>query len=157
MSINILKCGIGDIKYIKDAITNVKGEEDSSNFSEKAIEKFLSIDDNWFYVAIIQDKVVAYAIVYVQSRIDTSKNMICLYEIGTLKSYRKMGIAKRLVYKIIEDGKSREVMKIWIPTNKRNQAACALYKSIGAEEPLIKDDIIYIYKYWFYCLQLNFT
>lgn len=147
MCINILKCGIDDIKYIKDAISNVKGEEDSSSFSEKAIEKFLSTDDNLFYVAIIQDKVVAYAMAYVQSRIDTSKNMICLYEIGTLKSYRKMGIAKRLLYKIIEDGKSMEVMKIWIPTNKSNEAACALYKSIGAEEPVIMNDIIYNYRY----------
>lgn len=147
MSANIFRCGIGEIKYIKDAINNVKGEEDSCYFSKKAIKKFLCNDDNWVYVATMDEKVVAYAIAYVQRRLDTTKNMICLYEIGTLKCYRKMGIAKRIIDKIIEDGKLDEVMKIWIPTNTSNGAACALYKSIGAEEPEVKDEVIYNYRY----------
>ncbi|WP_423219492.1 GNAT family N-acetyltransferase [Clostridium polynesiense] len=53
------------------------------------------MDENCFYAATIKEKVVAYAIAYIQRRLDTTKNMICLYEIGTLKSYRKMGIAKK--------------------------------------------------------------
>lgn len=138
----IFRCGIDEMSYVKDAISNVKGEEDLCSFSEAAIEKFLSSGDNWFYVAT-----VAYAIAYIQRRLDTTKNMICLYEIGTLKCYRKMGIAKRIIEKIIEDGKLQEVMKIWIPTNISNEAACALYRSIGAEEPEVKDEIIYSYRY----------
>lgn len=148
MSVNIFRCEINEIKYIKDAISNVKGEEDSCFFSQEAIKKFLSNVDNWFYVATMDEKVVAYAIAYVQRRLDTTKNMICLYEIGTLKYYRKIGIAKRIIDKIIEDGKFNEVMKIWIPTNTSNGAACALYRSIGAEEPEVKDEIIYNYRYW---------
>lgn len=144
---NIFRCGIDEISYIKDAINNVKGEEDLCSFSEAAIEKFLSSSDNWFYVAAVNGKAVAYAIAYIQRRLDTTKNMICLYEIGTLKCYRKMGIAKRIIEKIIEDGKLQEAMKIWIPTNISNEAACALYRSIGAEEPEVKDEIIYSYRY----------
>lgn len=143
----IFKCGIDKMSYIKDAISNVKGEEDLCFFSEAAIEKFLTSGDNWFYVATVDNKPVAYAIAYVQRRLDTTKNMICLYEIGTLKCYRKMGIAKRIIEKIIEDGQLHEVMKIWIPTNISNEAACALYRSIGAEEPEVKDEIIYSYRY----------
>ncbi len=147
MSINVFRCGINDIKYIKEAIINVKNEEDSCSFDENAIKNFLSNENNLFYVATIEEKVSAYAIAYVQSRIDTIKDMICLYEIGTLKCYRKMGIAKRIIDKIIEDGKINKAMKIWIPTNISNEAACALYKSIGATEPKVKDEIIYTYRY----------
>lgn len=147
MSINIFRCGTDEIMYIRDAISNVKAEEDSCYYSEKAIKNFLCSDDNWFYAATMDEKVVAYAIAYVQRRLDTTKNMICLYEIGTSKCYRKMGIAKRIISKIIEDGKLNELMKIWIPTNTGNEAACALYKSIGAEEPEVKDEIIYNYRY----------
>jgi len=137
VSINIYRCGIDDTNYIRDAISNVKGEEDSCYYCEEAINKFLCNDDNWFYVTTIDDEVVAYAIAYVQRRLDTTKNMICLYEIGTMKCYRKMGIAKRIIDKIIEDGKLSEVMKIWIPTNTSNEA----------EEPDVKDEIIYNYRY----------
>ncbi len=85
MALNIFRCGINEIAYIKDAISNVKSEEDPCSFKEEAIKKFLCSNDNLFYVAIMNEKVVAYAIAYVQRRLDTTKNMICLYEIGTLK------------------------------------------------------------------------
>jgi ribosomal protein S18 acetylase RimI-like enzyme len=147
MCLNIFKCGLNEIKYVKDAINNIKAEEDSCCFDQEATKKFLCSEDNWFYVATVDNKVVAYAIAYVQRRLDTTKNMICLYEIGTLKRYRKMGIAKRMINMIIEDGKLNDVMKIWIPTNASNIAACALYKGIGAEEPKVKDEIIFNYRY----------
>lgn len=148
MCLNVFRCRIDEIKYIRDAIVNVKGEEDPCFFNEEAIKEFLYNDDNWFYVATMDEKVTAYAIAYVQKRIDTTKGMICLYEIGTLKCCRKTGIAKKVLNKIIEDGKINDAMKIWIPTNMSNEAACALYRSIGAEEPEEKDEIIYNYRYW---------
>lgn len=147
MSINVFRCGVNEIDYIKDAISNVKSKEDACLFNEAAIKNFLLNDDNWFYVATMDEKVVAYAIAYVQRRLDTTKNMICLYEIGTLKYCRKKGIAKRIINTIVEHGKLNDAMKIWIPTNTSNAAACALYRSIGAEEPGVKDEIIYTYRY----------
>lgn len=134
MSLNIFKGSLNEIEYIEDAINNVKGEEDLCCFDEEAIKKFLYNDDNWFYIATMDNKAVAYVIAYVQRRLDTTRNMICLYEIGTLRCCREKGIAKRMISKIIEDGKLNNVMKIWIPTNTSNIPACELYRSIGAEE-----------------------
>lgn len=105
------------------------------------------LEDNWFYAVVMDEKVVGYAIAYVQRHLDTTKNMICLYEIGTMKCCRNKGIAKRMIGKIIEDERSADVMKIWIPTNTSNAAASALYRSIGAKEPEVKDEIIYNYRY----------
>lgn len=147
MSLNILRCGINEINFIKDAFCNIKNEEDICFFNEEAVKNFLINNDNWVYVAIMDEKIVAYAIAYVQKRLDTARNMICLYEIGTLKCCRKKGIAKRMINKIIEDGKLIDAMKIWIPTNTSNAAACALYRSIGAKESETKDEIIFTYRY----------
>lgn len=112
MSFNILRCRINEIKYIKDAFCYVKSEENECFFNKEAIKNFLCNDDNWFYIAIMDDRVVAYAIAYIQKRLDTTKNMICLYEISTLKCCRKRGIAKRIINKIIEDRKLIDVMNI---------------------------------------------
>ena len=147
MSLTIFRCNLNHINHIKEAINNVKGEEDKCSFSQEAIKTFLYNEDNWFYVAIKDEKVIAFAIAYIQRRLDTPKPMICLYEIGTQKAYRNMGIAKKIMFKIIEDGKLNNALKIWIPTNISNKAACALYNSIGAEEPEVKDELIYNYRY----------
>jgi len=58
-----------------------------------------------------------------------------------------IGPSGKQINKIIEDGKLNNSMKIWIPTNISNSPACKLYSSIGAEEPEIKDDIIYNFRY----------
>lgn len=86
MSLNIFKGSLNEIEYIENAINNVKGEEDLCCFDEEAIKKFLYNDDNWFYIATMDNKAVAYVIAYVQRRLDTTRNMICLYEIGTLRN-----------------------------------------------------------------------
>lgn len=147
MKVEVIKCGISELNYIRQALEEVKGEEDCCRYDENNIRKFLGNNDNWFYIALSEGRVCGYAIAYVQRRIDTDSNMICLYEIGTLRSYRKMGIGKFIINRIIEDGKAEGAYKIWIPTNTSNKAACALYRSIGAREPDKIDDIIYNYKY----------
>ena len=58
MSVKIFRCGINEIEYIKDAIINVKTEEDMCCFNEEAIKEFLKNEDNWFYAAIIDEKEV---------------------------------------------------------------------------------------------------
>lgn len=145
--VNFFRCRTDEISYVKDAIINVKGEEDLCSLDIGAIEKFLNNDDNWFYVATIDEKVCGYAIAYRNQRVVDVNDMMCLYEIGTLKRYRRMGIGRRIINKIIDDGKLNKIMKIWIPTNISNKGACALYESIGAKGSDVKDDIIYTYRY----------
>lgn len=43
MYLDIFRCGINEIKYIKDAISNVKSEEDACSFNEAAIKNFCSM------------------------------------------------------------------------------------------------------------------
>ncbi len=147
MSFIIKSCGVSDITDIESAINFVKAEEDDSQSNKEAIIKFLNNENNLFYAAKEMGKVVGYAIAYIQSRLDTTQNMICLYEIGTLKECRQRGIAKNILQYIINDTSNLNIIKMWIPTNISNKAACALYKSIGAKESCEKDEIIFTYRY----------
>ena len=147
MNITIKRCGVSDITDIENAINFVKQEEDISQYNNEAMRNFLNNKNNLFYVAKDMEKVIGYAIAYIQNRLDTTQNMICLYEIGTLKEYRHRGIAKSILKYIIDDESIHGVCKMWIPTNISNKAACALYKSIGAEESNEKDEIIFTYRY----------
>ena len=144
--IEIKRCSANDLNEVVQAINNVKIEEDDFKVDNNAMTKFLEDNNNLFYNAILDGKVVAYAIAYIQRRLDSEKSMVCLYEIGTSKQHRKQGIAKELIMYMINDLKDRNILKIWIPTNKSNISACSLYKSIGAEESEEKDDIIYTYR-----------
>lgn len=147
MSFVIKRCGVSDIDDIEKAVNFVKAEEDTSQSNKDAIMKFLSNENNLFYIAKNNEKVLAYAIAYIQNRLDTIQNMICLYEIGTLKEYRQRGIAKDILKYIINETSNLNICKMWIPTNISNKAACELYRSIGAIESCEKDEIIFTYKY----------
>lgn len=147
MSLNIKRCGVSDITDIENAINFVKVEEDTTQSNKDAINKFLNNKNNLFYVAKDMERVVGYAIAYIQNRLDTTQNMICLYEIATLKEYRQRGIAKSILQYIISDTSNLNIVKMWIPTNISNKAACALYRSIGATESSEKDEVIFTYRY----------
>lgn len=147
MSIIIKRCGANDISDIENAINFVKAEEDTTQSNKEAIIKFLNNKNNLFYVAKDMERVVGYAIAYIQNRLDTTQNMVCLYEIGTLKDFRQRGIAKSILQHIINDTINLNIVKMWIPTSVSNKAACALYRSIGATESGEKDEIIFTYRY----------
>lgn len=139
--ITLWRCGEDRIKQVIEAVLRVKGEEDSCDANADAIARFLRTPDTLFYIAEQDGFVVSYAIAYRLSRLDGG-DMLCLYEIGTMKRYRGLGIAKMLLTYILKEAHSSGMQKIWIPTTKSNAAACALYRSVGAAAAE-SDDVIF--------------
>ncbi|WP_346887453.1 GNAT family N-acetyltransferase [Clostridium sp. UBA1056] len=114
------RCNSLDIKLVIEAITKVKGEEDDVILDEIAINKFLANENNYFLVAIENQCVVGYAMAYCQNRVDMTRDMMCLYEIGVLKKLRRQGIGRVLINELIEICHNINAIKMWIPTNKHN-------------------------------------
>jgi len=141
------RCNSLDIKLVIEAITKVKGEEDDVTLDEVAINKFLSNENNYFLVAIESQCVVGYAMAYCQNRVDMTRNMMCLYEIGVLKELRRQGIGRVLINELIEICHNINAIKMWIPTNKHNISACTLYEKTGGTASPSRDEIIYTYKF----------
>ncbi|MGH4123834.1 MAG: GNAT family N-acetyltransferase [Clostridium sp.] len=139
-------CNSLNIKLVIEAITKVKAEEDDAEFNELAITNFLTHENNYFLVAIEGECVVGYAIGYIQNRVDTLKDMMCLYEVGVLKKFRRQGIARMLINELIEICHNINVVKMWVPTNKSNTSACTLYEKTGGIASASADEVIYTYR-----------
>lgn len=141
------RCNSLDIKLVTEAITKVKREEDAGTSDEFAINKFLADENNYFLVAIKSQCVVGYAIAYCQNRVDMTRDMMCLYEIGVLKEFRRQGIGRVLINELIGICHNINAIKMWVPTNKHNISACTLYEKTGGIASLSRDEIIYTYKF----------
>ncbi|ARC84269.1 FR47-like family protein [Clostridium argentinense CDC 2741] len=144
----IYRCTSLDIELVIEAMSKVKSEEDSVEIlNETAINKFLTNENNYFLVAMENQQVLGYAIGYCQNRLDMTGDMMCLYEIGVLKEFRRQGVGKTLINALIEICHNINAIEMWVPTNKHNVSACTLYEKTGGITSVLKDEIIYTYKF----------
>lgn len=142
---NILRCDINDVDLVMDAIKNIKDEEKSNSIDKSIISRFLENKNNYFFVALNDNVVVGYAVVYRQSSLDSLNDVMCLYDMKVLKDYRSKGIGELIINKIKETCESENILKLWIPTNIRNIPASILYKKTGAVAKDMGNEVIYTY------------
>ena len=71
--------------------------------------------------------------------------MMFFYEIGVAESHRRGGIGKRMIAELKTICRSRNVMKMWVPTGRSNLAATRLYASTGAAPLPAGDEVTYAY------------
>lgn len=147
--IQIIRCDITKLDYVISAINQVKvkSEEDNPYANREAINQFLNNTNNFFLAALDNENVIGYAIAYSQNRLDTLSNMMCLYEIGVLKDYRRKGVGKSLINELKQLCKKESFMKMWVPTNISNKPACALYERTGGVACEYKNEVIYTYNF----------
>lgn len=143
----ILRCQLKDRKIVLDAIKNVKAEEDCNEVSDKAIERFLKNPDAFFLAAVEDGKAVGYSIAYRQNRLDSLRDMMCFYEIGVLREYRCRGIGTCLIEELKRICREEKIKKMWVPTNRSNAPACALYEKTGGMASAEGDEVTYTYPF----------
>lgn len=117
----------------------------NKRWDNKQGKKFFKNENSALFVAFSNNKLVGFAIAYKLQRFDQKGAEILLDEIEVVKEYRKEGIGKKIIESVKNWGKKTGAKEIWIPTNKSNQAAVALYKSAGGKAEN-KDDIIFVIK-----------
>jgi len=67
------------------------------------------------------------------------------YEIGVAESHRRRGIGKRMIGELKAICRKADVMKMWVPTGRSNEAATRLYASTGAVPLPSEDEVTYAY------------
>jgi GNAT superfamily N-acetyltransferase len=99
---------------------------------QNRLKKILENADNCVYVAIQNEKIVGWIHGFYSLRIES-----CFFvEIGGLvvnENYRKNGIGKKLVYKIIEWTKLKNCEKVRVRCNVIRKESHRFYQSIGFE------------------------
>ena len=118
---------VEDLKFPMDEVGGV-------SIDPAYMRGFLADDRHYFIVAFVEDEPVGYIFAYRLSRFDGRPPQVFLYEIAVVEHHRRAGIGSALVEGLKEMGKADGCRKMFVPTNRSNEAAVALYRSAGGEE-----------------------
>ena len=94
---------------------------------------FLATRVNELVVALDRGEVVGFASGTMMLRPDKPTTFY-VDEVGVHEDYRRQGIGRRLVTRMIERARDRGCESLWLATEGDNDAALALYRSMGAGE-----------------------
>ncbi len=130
-----------DIDLLKNSIV----EKGTVIKSISNVEKFLSNENNYLIAYIENAKILGFVLAYTLQRYDGRGEMLYLHEIDVVETHRKQGIATKLMNEIKELKDKNGFDKIFLVTNKSNEAAVSLYESTGGVASS-DDDIIFTFK-----------
>lgn len=128
-----------DVKFIRlskeniNIISNVVRIDDEE-LSKQDIEKFIIDDDNYCFIGIIEDKIVAFLYGYGMLRPD-GKSMFYIHAVDVLPDYQNRGIGTKLmdyVLNYIKDEK--RYYKFFVLTEDENIRACKVYQKYANKE-----------------------
>jgi GNAT superfamily N-acetyltransferase len=134
-----------DIHLGITAIQQLKAPDGYPVPSAAYLSRFLSRSENVLIVAFDADMPVGYLVAYFLDRVDRDQQMTFFYEIGVAESHRRQGIGKRMIAELKAICRTKNVMKMWVPTGRSNLAATRLYASTGAVPLAAGDEVTYAY------------
>lgn len=115
-------------KMIKTDIAEVvliERECFSVPWSEQAFCDALELDNAYYYVACVDDKIVGYCGAY--GVLDEGD----INQVAVTSAFRKRGIAEQLVSSMIDDLEKAGYIYITLEVRKSNVAAISLYEKLG--------------------------
>ena len=134
------KLGLSDLSLVMQMDVDFR-----KNFvCEENVRLFLSNPMNWLFACINNNRIIGFAYGYELNRLNNIGNMLYIHEVGVLSEYQRQGIGKQMLYDMISLCKLAGICRFFLFTEKSNQAACALYESVGGE-PAHKDDVAYFF------------
>jgi aminoglycoside 3-N-acetyltransferase I len=92
-------------------------------------------------VAIAADKVVGGLAAYVLDKFEQERREIYIYDLAIQKQHRRKGIARRLINELRHIARDRGIYIIYVQADKVDDAAIALYESLGTREDVFHFDI----------------
>lgn len=127
------------IKYIRLNQNNMKIVPnkiiiDDENLLKQDIEKFIIDDDNYCFVGILEDKIVAFLYGYGMLRPD-GKSMFYIHSVDVLPDYQNNGIGTKLMEYVVNYIKDEgKYYKFFVLTENDNIRACKVYQKFANKE-----------------------
>lgn len=138
-----------DIKLLgpndMDALSRVALEVFDDPIEFSSAREFLNDPRHRLVVAMDDKLVVGFisAVIYVHP--DKAKPELWINEVGVSPSHQGQGIGKMLLRRMLETGQQVGCSEAWVLTERTNDAAMALYKSLsGIEEA--PDPVMFTFK-----------
>jgi aminoglycoside 3-N-acetyltransferase I len=92
-------------------------------------------------VAAASDKVVGGLVAYVLDKFEQERREIYIYDLAVRKHHRRKGIARALINELRRIARDRGIYAIYVQADKEDDAAIALYESLGTREDVLHFDI----------------
>lgn len=121
-------------------------------FAEPETYRVAPPDDAWLRAALAKEDVVVLAalageepvgglIAYALDKFEQPRREIYLYDLAVAAAHRRRGIATRLIETLRAIALERGAATIFVQADPGDDAAIALYQSLGAREDVIHFDI----------------
>lgn len=131
MQILIRIAELNDSEFITE-LSNQLGYETRNTDIQNRLKEILKNTDNCIYVATVNEKIVGWIHGFFSLRIESE----FFVEIGGLvvdENFRKSGIGKKLIDKVIEWSKLKDCRKVRVRCNVIRKESHRFYENIGFE------------------------
>jgi len=109
----------------------------NKNLSRQDIEKFIIDDDNYCFVGILEDKIVAFLYGYGMLRPD-GKSMFYIHSVDVFEDYQNNGIGTKLIDYVLNYVKNEnKYYKFFVLSENDNIRACKVYQKFANKEEQI--------------------
>lgn len=138
MSIEIRRLTAGDAAIAAEAIARLKTTDNARG--TRRIEApdvsnvFLAEPRNILIAAFLEGRAIGFTIGYVLDRVERTTPMVLLYEIEVASEHRRRGVARGMITKLREIAREVGAYKVWVLTDRENEAARGLYRATGGLE-----------------------
>ena len=131
-----------DVEFIRlskeniNIISNV-GRIDNEELSKQDIKNFIIDDDNYCFVGILENKIVAFLYGYGMLRPD-GKSMFYIHSVDVFEDYQNNGIGTKLIDYVLNYVKNEnKYYKFFVLAENNNIRACKVYQKFANKEEQI--------------------
>ena len=122
-----------DLADIADALNRPDWEPSADRYTAEALEAFLRDERHLYLVASIGDEIAGAAHAYLMLHPGGALHLY-IDEVDTRERFRRMGVATAMVNALIQMARDKGADDAWLGTEHDNEAANALYRSLGPDE-----------------------
>jgi [ribosomal protein S18]-alanine N-acetyltransferase len=116
-----------DLKAVKAIDETLFGADTYPLF---ALRQLLDITSSLFKVALLDDKVVGYAIGHYNAEVKEA----WFLSLGVLKAYSGKGIGEKLTLTLLEEAEEKGAKASYLTVHPENKRGLSIYKKLGFEE-----------------------
>jgi len=127
-AVAIRRLSVGDEALVQGADHLFDAPSESA-----AVRSFLANPANYLLVGYVDGHPAGFISGHELQRLDSSRPMLFLYEVGVDEAYRGRGLGTALVAELALLGEERGCCEMFVLTNESNPPAMRMYASAGGE------------------------
>ncbi|HWQ33158.1 MAG TPA: GNAT family N-acetyltransferase [Blastocatellia bacterium] len=145
MEVRRFEAGDADLALEIIRTLKITDSELRRRLSAAELRHFLSRPENYLICATEDGGPAGYLVAYLLDRVDRAQPMMLLYEIAVAEALHRKGIGTAMIRLLKKYCREQNVMKMWVHTNRSNQAAMRLYQTTGGIADPAGDEITFLY------------